>query len=67
MKFSKYHNPNKKKHHHKMSRTDADIMAVSRALDLEKLGYKISLETCDKISDKLCGLPSRNIVHKEEA
>ena len=62
MQFTKYNNPNRKrKSRHKMSRTDADIMAGKQMIDDAANGIEMSLAYYDKISDQFCGKPSRGI------
>lgn len=61
MKFSKYRNPSKRKSHRKMSRADADILAVKNMLTDKRLGRELPLSFYDKQSDKMCGEPSRHI------
>lgn len=61
MKFTKYNNPSKKKPRRKMSRTDADIMAGKQMIIDHENGIKMPIEHYDKLSDQLCGKPSRGI------
>ena len=59
--WTKYNNPNRKKRHHKMSRTDADIIAAKNMFDDQRNGIELPLSCYDKQSDNMCGKPSRNI------
>lgn len=71
MKFTKQNNSNRKRFHKKMGRAEADIMTARMMLDdhieavrLAKKGIEnkeLPLSYYDAISDRLCGLPSRNI------
>lgn len=71
MKFTKQNNPNRKRFHKKMDRTEADIMVARMMLDdrieavrLAKKGIEnreLPLSYYDAISDRLCRLPSRNV------
>ena len=60
-KFTRYNNPSKKRIRRHMSRTDADIMASKAYYDDRSKGTELTLAEYDKLSDKLCGKPSRDI------
>ena len=60
-KFTRYNNPNKKRIRRHMSRTDADIVASKAYYDDKVKGTELPLAEYDKLSDKLCGKPSRKI------
>jgi hypothetical protein len=60
MKFKKSRNTR-----YKMDRTTADIMAGKQMILDAKKGIEMPIEHYDKISDKLCGKPSRNLYGKE--
>ena len=59
MKFSKYNQPRRR--HRKINRIDADIIVSKNMFDDMKRGIELPLSHYDEQSDKLCGLPSRNI------
>lgn len=61
MAWTKYNNPNRKRKHKRMSRTDADILATKNMLDDLRNGIELPLSYYDQQSDKLCGKTSRNI------
>jgi hypothetical protein len=61
MKFTKYNNPNKRKTHKKMSRTDADILAAKNMTDDRRNGIELPLSYYDEQSDRYSGSPSRHI------
>lgn len=61
MAWTKYNNPNRKRKHKRMSRTDADIFASKNMLDDLRNGIELPLSYYDKQSDKLCGKSSREI------
>lgn len=60
-RFSKYNNPSKKRIRRPMSRTDADIVASKAYYEDRIKGTELPLAEYDKLSDKLCGKPSRKI------
>lgn len=55
MKFTK------KKHRRILTRTEADIIASKAYFDDKMNGKEKPFAEYDKLSDKLCGKPSRNI------
>lgn len=64
MQWTKYNNPSKRKRkpiRKKMDRSDADIIASKQMFDDRARGIEMPLKYYDKISDKLCGQPSRGI------
>jgi hypothetical protein len=61
MKFTKYNNPNKRKSHRKLSRTDADIIAAKNMIEDRNQGIELPLSFYDHQSDIMSGNPSRNI------
>jgi hypothetical protein len=61
MRFTKYNNPNKKRSHKKLSRTDADIIAAKNMFDDRSRGVDLPLSVYDRQSDIMSGKPSRNI------
>ena len=63
--FSKYNNPNRRRHSRKMDRSDADIIASKMMFDDWKAGREMPLAECDKISDQLYGKPSCGIYDAE--
>ena len=63
-KFTKYNNPNKRRKAHKMSRTDADIMAAKNMLDDRLRGIDRPLSCYDMQSDQMCGEKSRQIFER---
>ena len=60
-KFTKYNNPNKRKHRQTLSRADADIIAAKNMIDDRSNGYEFPLSHYDKQSDQMCGKPNRKI------
>lgn len=60
-KFTKYNNPNKRKHRRTLSRADADIIAAKSMIDDRSNGYEFPLSYYDKQSDRMCGQPNRKI------
>lgn len=56
MKFKK-----QSKRKHKYNRCDADIITAKNMLDDRRNGKEMPLSYYDKMSDELCGKPSRNI------
>lgn len=66
MKFSRFNNPNKKRHHKKLDRCEADIIVSRMRFDdaiLAKGTDKLipPMSYYDAISDQLCDQPSRHI------
>lgn len=61
MAWTKYNNPNRKRKHKKISRTDADIIAAKNLFDDRCRGIEMPLSFYDEQSDKMCGKPSRKI------
>lgn len=61
MAWTKYNNPNKRKYRKKISRTDADLIAIKNAFDDKRNGIDLPLTHYDHQSDVMCGNPSRNI------
>lgn len=66
MKFTKFNNPSKKRHHKKLDRCDADIIVSRMRFDDTILAKGIdkqvpAMSYYDSISDQLCGQPSRHI------
>ena len=64
--FTKYNNPNRKIANRKISRADADIIAAKNMVDDLNSGIELPLSYYDQQSDKLCGMPSRNIYQASE-
>lgn len=60
-RFTRYNNPSKKRRRRYISRTDADIVASKAYYDDKVKGTELPLAEYDKLSDKLCGKPSRRI------
>ena len=61
MKFTKHNNPRRKNHHHRTTRTDADIMTARRALDDSRQGNTQPATFYDYTSDRASGRASRHI------
>lgn len=59
--FTRYNNPNKKKLRRRIDRSTADILAAKAMVDDLNLGINRGFKYYDKLSDKMCGKPSRNI------
>jgi hypothetical protein len=66
MQFTKYNNPNKKrKIRRRLDRSDADIIAAKAYYDDRVMGIEKPLVEYDRLSDQLCGKPSRGIYEEE--
>lgn len=61
MAWSKYNNPNRRKHKKNISRVEADIIATKNMFDDKCREIDLPLSFYDKQSDIMCGKQSRNI------